>query len=367
MTPTRDNDPFDTDGPSGISGGRGGASRFFARVFENPENPLGWSLRVFTASGIAVRIHLFTILFVAVELLWSIPRKNAGIGFMAVAMGALLLLVLLHEFGHCFACRAVGGAADRIVMLPIGGLALCRPPDRWRAHFATTAGGPLVNAAILPFTSAALWLAGMSSIILFNPFAPLNVIPTIQTAAQGSTAAFWLAAALWYSHYINIILLAFNLLIPAYPMDGGRLLQALLWSRMGYARATEITISIGFAAAGAMGVIGIVANEAILVVIAAFALWSCWAERRRLRGEGELAAANFALGASLAPADDLEDPWTLRKRARERRTLLHEQRELDRILEKIAASGMDSLTRAEKKALKRATDRKRKEDTTNDI
>jgi Zn-dependent protease len=361
MTPARNHDPFDSDGQAGTSGGNGRFARFFARVFENPDNPLGWSLKVFTASGIAVRVHLFTIIFVLVELLWSIPQKNIGIGFMAIAMTCLMLLVMLHEFGHCFACRYAGGSADRIVMLPIGGLALCRPPEHWRAHLITTAGGPLVNLAILPLTCVTLWFAGLSSVIVFNPFAA-SLVLTDPAFHSSSTFLFWVKVALWWAHFVNIVLLGFNVLIPAYPMDGGRLLQSALWSRMGHDRATEVTIYVGFVVSGALGVFGIASNESILVVIAAFSLWTCWVERKRLRGEVELGSSDFALGTALGPAEDLEDPWTIRKRAKQRRALAQEQRELDRILEKINATGMSSLTRREKKTLKIATERKRKAD-----
>ncbi|MBL8745466.1 MAG: hypothetical protein JNK58_03825 [Phycisphaerae bacterium] len=361
MTSARDRGPFDSEGPTGMSDGGGRFSRFFGRVFENPDNPLGWSLKLFTASGIAVRIHLFTIVFVIAQLLWSIPRGHSGVGFMAISMACLLVLVILHEFGHCFACRFVGGSADRIVMLPIGGLALCRPPERWRAHLITTAGGPMVHVLILPMTCALLWFAGLGSVVLFNPFAPSLALSHPAFHSSGAVL-LWLKIALWWTHYVNIVLLAFNVLIPAYPMDGGRLLQAALWSRMGREAATEITIYVGFAAAGALGVIGIAANESILVIISAFALWTCWVERRRLRGVGELGSEEFALGSALGPADDLEDPWTIRRRAKARRAAAMEQRELDRILEKIAASGMGSLTPTETRTLKRVTKKKQRED-----
>lgn len=357
MTPARDHDPFDS---TGTSDGNGRFARFFGRVFEDPDNPLGWSLKMFTVSGIAVRMHLFTIVFVIVQLLWSIPKENSGIGFMAISMACLIVLVMLHEFGHCFACRYAGGSADRIVMLPIGGLALCRPPERWRGHLITTAGGPMVNVMIVPLTCVALWFAGLASVVVFNPFVP-SLALTDPAFQSSSTPLFWLKIGLWWTHYVNIVLLGFNVLIPAYPMDGGRLLQAALWSRLGRDRATEITIYVGFAVAGALGVFGIAANETILVVIAAFSLWTCWVERKRLRGVGELGSEEFALGDALGPADDLEDPWTINKRARARRAAAQEQKELDRILEKIAATGMGSLTGAEKRTLKVATQRKRKE------
>lgn len=347
-------------GSFGTSGGSGRAGRFFARVFENPDNPLGWSVHVFDLAGIAVRLHLFTIIFVAVELLWSIPAGNLGIGFMAIAMASLLVLVLLHEFGHCFACRWIGGSADRVVLLPFGGLALVRPPDHWVGHLAAAAGGPMVNVLILPISSAALSVAGLGGQIVFNPFTP-GLVLSDPAFASATTAGAWAKYALWWMHYINIVILGFNVLVPAYPMDGGRLLQAGLWARLGYERATLIAIYVGFAASMALGVLGIAANRTLLAVIAIFCLWSCWVELRRLRGEEDLGRGEYALGMALGPAEDLEDPWTVRRRLRDQRRREQEQAELDRILARIASEGMSSLTRRERRTLKRATERKRKE------
>jgi Zn-dependent protease len=359
----REPGPFD----AADAGGRGRAGRFFARVFENPDNPLGWSLRLFTAAGIAVRVHLFTIIFMIGQLLWSIPQGNAGVGFMALAMGTMFAIVLLHEFGHCVACRMVRGVADRIVVLPIGGLALCRPPDHWKAHLVTTAGGPLVNVALVPITAAALWWWGLGSVIVFNPFAPVAVLSD-PAFASASSAVFWIKVALWWSHYMNLVILAFNVLVPAYPMDGGRLLQAALWSRVSYERATERTVLVGYVASMGLAVVGVASNQALLVIIAALSFWSCWVERKRLRGEVDLGAEGYALGASLGAgegdAGDLEDPWTIRAREREARAREAEQAEVDRILDKIARSGMASLTRGERRSLDNASRRKRREEGT---
>ena len=346
------------DEPGG--GGRfGGLTRAFSRLFENPDNPLGWSLKVFTAWKIDVRVHLATILFVVFMLLWSIPTAHAGIEFMTISMASLLLIVLLHEFGHCFACRAVGGEADRIVMLPIGGLALVRPRDDWRSNFITTAGGPLVNVALVPLCVVALSLAGLADHILFNPLDPIGVIrdPAFQAS---NTAAAYAKVALWWFHYLNLIILAFNVLIPAYPLDGGRLLQAALWSKIGYQRATEITCTLGLVAAMTLAVFGLVFNQSMVVVIAVFAGWSCWVERKRLRSPDELADMGHSLGAASRPTEDAEIAREERLEAKRRHAQQREQEELDRILEKISQSGMDALTRAERRTLHDATERRRK-------
>src|SRR4051812_47398866 len=106
-------------------------------------NPLMWlvtgSIPMFTAFGIRVRAHASMVLTIALVLLFGFGDK----GFSAVdrvqSMTALFAIVLLHEFGHCFAARWVGGEADDILMTPIGGLAFARPPHRWGATFITVA------------------------------------------------------------------------------------------------------------------------------------------------------------------------------------------------------------------------------------
>jgi len=333
--------------------GRGRWGRFWTRVLENPDNPLGWSVRVFTAFGIAVRVHLFTVLFVGIVLAWSIPASNLGTGYTAIALACLIGLVLLHEFGHCFACRWVGGEADRIVLLPFGGLALTRPPFDWRSNLITTLGGPAVHIALLPVTIGLLLAMGLGAHILFPPFAPGQVL-TSQEFVASSTAMHYLKAGAWWLYYVNLVLLALNLLVPAYPLDGGRVLQALLWRRTGPTRALEITAVVGFIAGGALGVVGLTLNQSALVLIAALVFWACWSERQRARSDVDLAADHFGVGAALQPNPE-DDRAAERRAERERRA----QEEVDAVLAKIARSGMDSLTARERRLLKSETRKRR--------
>jgi stage IV sporulation protein FB len=352
--------PPDPDSGEGRSGG--GIAAFFGRLVESPDNPLGWSVRIFTAWGIAVRLHLATILFVVFMLLSSIAPNHAGFVFMSMSMACLLGLVLVHEFGHCFACRFVGGTADRIVMLPFGGLALVRPPDDWRSSFITTAGGPAVHLFILPFTSLALFASGLGHTIVFNPLDPLATLS--DPAFTASTAIGGYArVGLWWLHFNNIILFCFNVFLPAYPLDGGRLVQALLWRKVGYKRATDLAVTIGFVGAMALGVFGLVFDQTMLIMIAVFAAWSCWMERRRLRSADELGDAVAPLGSGLSATIDDDAALEAKERerqAKERAAREAQQAELDRILEKISRVGMDGLSRAERKILQAETERRRK-------
>lgn len=354
----RQYDDFDTSQ-------RGPIRRFFDRVFENVENPLGWSLKAFAFRGIDVRIHLATIVFVLAYLVGAIRQDAAGIIFIAAAMASLLVVVILHEFGHCFACRAVGGRSNRMVILPFGGLAFTMPPHEWRAHLITTIGGPGVNVAIAAITSLALLAMGKGGAILFDPFNPSYTITQVLTG--GSNALAYTRLGVWSFHYINLIILAFNVLLPFFPLDGGRIVHALLWRSGGYRKATETATLIGFAGAGVLAIVALLANEMLLLVIALFGFWSCWVERQRLKADADLAeigAGPAASGLGTASGatfddEDAEPAGPSRAEIRHAKREEADAAELDRLLEKIGSSGMGSLSRAERKTLDRLSKKKR--------
>ncbi len=354
---------IDLDPESQSSSGKSGVRRFFERIFENVDNPLGWSVRLFVARGIDVRIHLFTALYIAGTLLTPLLRDGAGLAYVAWLMAALFVVVLAHELGHCVACRRVGGVADRVVMLPFGGLALTRPPHEWRADLITTVGGPLVNVALIPVTSVALLAAGMGGEILFNPFDPYYVMGGID--GGGSALLLHARLALWSLHYINIVILGFNVLLPFFPLDGGRIVQAAMWSRSSYRKSMDAAILIGFAGAGVLGVVALVAQEMLLLLIAIFGAVACFVERQRLRADEELAELNLApgatgLGGSLPPgADpDAEPEGPSRREVKRQEREQRDSEELDRLLAKISESGIGSLSAREKRTLDRIRQRR---------
>lgn len=344
-------------------GGGGNAGRIMRRLFENPENPLGWSLKLFTVDGITVRLHLIYIIYVVSSLLWSIPSGNFGVLWTGIMMACLFTLIVLHEFGHCYACRYVGGEANRVVMLPWGGLALCAPPHDWKANFITTFGGPGVNIILLPVFIGLLMIFGLGEHVVFNPFTPGATLadPDFSTT---STAASIALATLWLFHFTNFALLAFNVLLIMFPFDGGRLMQALIWRSAGYRRATEIAVLLGFGGAIVLGIFGLVADHSMLVMIAVFGALSSWMERRRLYGEFEMGDPAMSPGSGAYVAVPVEDDKFVRlakKQAKAREQAAKEQAEVDRILSKIATEGMASLSRSERKTLESATKKKRAE------
>jgi stage IV sporulation protein FB len=211
---------------------------------------MSWSLNIGTIAGTAVRVHITFLLFLG----W-IFAANYSAGGAEAAWSALLFMVLLfacvlaHEFGHIFTARGFGVPTPDVTLLPIGGVArLERIPEAPHEEFLIAIAGPLVNVAI---AFALVLLAGAR----LN-YGDLAAMDSMQVALSDRLAA------------VNIFLALFNM-IPAFPMDGGRVLRALLASRFGFVRATEIAAVIGQGVAFALGFIGLLYSP-ILVFIAIF-------------------------------------------------------------------------------------------------
>lgn len=329
------------------SGGRG-VGGWLRRVFGDGENPFSWAIPLYTAWGIRVKIHILFIILIIARLIWSASRDAIGLPYMAMGLGTLFVIVLLHEYGHCVACRMVGGEADEILMWPLGGLASCMPPPTWQANLITAVGGPAVNVVLWPVLAGLLLLSGMGwESIFFNPFAPQVPLAVIDR---------WWLVLLWWTYYTNLILLAFNVLTPVFPLDGGRIVQCLLWSRMGYERATDIATRIGLVGAAILFVVGMVAAQTTLMAIAIFGGMTCWFERKRLAfaADGGMSAM-ASVEAKASWREQRAYDRAAKKQAEEREERARIQREVDEILEKISKQGIGSLTKKERETLARAS------------
>lgn len=218
-----------------------------------------WSWRVGSVSGIALYLHatfLLLLAWVAVgqyQRSGSVTSAIAGVAFVI----AVFVTVVLHEFGHAFAARRYGIATRDITLLPIGGVArLERMPREPRQEMVVALAGPAVNVVI--------------AIVLFVFLRLTGGIPELvdSTAlSEGFLQRGFLARLL----AVNIWLVLFNL-IPAFPMDGGRVLRAALAMRSGdYAQATERAARVGTFFALLFGVVGLfVVNNPFLVIVALF-------------------------------------------------------------------------------------------------
>lgn len=328
------------------------------------EDFFSWGIRLYTAWGIEVRLHLLFLLIALGELIQGLVKDNAGLGYRALALGSLFGLVLLHEYGHCIACRWVGGSANRIVLWPLGGLAFCAPPPDWRSNLITTIGGPVVNLALIPVFAGVLLALGVDwTAVLYNPF---NAGPVLSGLHLRSGAQPYWLFWLWWMHTLNAGLFLFNVLLPMYPMDSGRMVHALVWRRIGHRRATDIVTRLGLGVALILLVLGGAFNQLRFMELALFGGFCCWQERRRMQmveGDPALKGYDFDRGHAGMPGANEESKASARAdraRTRQRKTEEAEQAELDRILAKIASAGMGSLTKAEKRWLERATEQRRR-------
>lgn len=219
---------------------------------------MSWSFRIARVAGIDIKVHLtFFLIVVLGALQWG------RYGLRGALFGALLTILLfacvtLHELGHSIVAQRFGIPVREIVLFPLGGVALLsRNPQQPLHELLIAIAGPLVNvviaAVLLPITgaAAALYGLGQRGLLLGRDLAPS--IPTL---------LLWLLAA-------NIALVLFNL-IPAFPLDGGRMFRAILAMVMGFRRATRIAANVGQLFAIVLGVLGVLGGNLLLVLVAVF-------------------------------------------------------------------------------------------------
>lgn len=330
------------------SGGRGGGPwASIKRALGDADNPMSWGFPLYTLARIRVRIHLFFVIYIVIEMLRAAGQGGGNALFTGSMLGTLFLIVLLHEYGHCFACRWVGGEADQILLWPLGGLAYCRPPHDWKSDFITTAGGPMVNVVLVPILGVAVYaLVGDWHAVVFDPFHPFAA------GWQWVVGASVPVRILWTAYYTNLVLLGFNVLVPMFPMDGGRLVQALLWRKLGYRRSMEIAVVIGFVGAVCLGILGMAMDKTLLLGIAIFGGFTCYATRQQLRIEGSYSSIEQDIVEQVHRGPTKAE---LKRRKQEQE---HFQR-VEQVLDKISREGMGSLSKAEKRTLEAETRRKR--------
>jgi stage IV sporulation protein FB len=182
----------------------------------------------------------------------------ASAAFSVAFVLALFACVVLHEFGHALMARRYGIATTDITLLPIGGLArLERMPEKPAQEIAVAVAGPAVNVAIF-----------LVLVLVFGAGAELAAFDPTDLGARAFVAQ--LAA-------VNLLLVLFNL-VPAFPMDGGRVLRAVLSHFMGRSRGTEVAARAGQVIAFGFGFLGLASGNVILLLIAVFVFMAAAAE-----------------------------------------------------------------------------------------
>ena len=267
----------------------GWQDRDYYRTGGGPTNPilrfLFGSVPIGTYFGTSVRVHATLIMLLIFRLL-SAGRE--GTVQDAVIGGAILFLsILLHEFGHCFGSRIMGGRGDSILMWPLGGLAMVEPPRRPWPSFVSTACGPLVNLILCLITGTAIYV--LSHFKYFPPldpriafdFTPLlthrDFLLFIYTESTVSYYLWWIFTANW-------TLLIFNLCLVMYPFDMGRMIQETLWAIVGYRKSMLFASIVGMIGSVllAMFAVALFATHqsgVMLFLIAVFGFMTCYRAR----------------------------------------------------------------------------------------
>lgn len=221
---------------------------------------MNWSLKLFKIKGIDIKIHLtFVLILIWAAYRWSVSTGEGlqGAVFGIVATLLLFFSVTLHELGHSFQALKYGIKVRDITLMPMGGLAQIEEiPEDPNKELRIALAGPLVNFAI-----AAL-LIGIGALLDARALVSLNELKASFGRVSWSGLLAYLTAA-------NLMLGLFNLL-PAFPMDGGRVLRALLAKRMNHAKATRIATHVGQGFALLMGLWGFMSGSWTLVIIAIF-------------------------------------------------------------------------------------------------
>ena len=243
---------------------------------------MGWSLTIGSVAGTAVRLHFTFVLFLAwIGVTQYLAHGPAAAVDTLVFMVLLFFCVVLHEFGHIFMARRFGVKTPEVILSPIGGMAnMERIPEDPRQELQVAIAGPLVNVVI-----AALLVVGFGI-----------------DAGQLGAIDFDTASLAVRLAFVNVMLVVFNL-VPAFPMDGGRVLRALLAMTMEPLKATRLAARIGQGFAFLFVLLGLFYNP-ILMLVGIFIYFAAAAE------EQTAAFASFARG--LAVRDAMEaTPATL--------------------------------------------------------
>ncbi len=218
-------------------------------------------------AGIKIEVHwTFTLLLIWVVYLDIRRGGNLNSALMNVALILFLFLcVVLHELGHALTARKFNIGTRKITLLPIGGVAsLEKMPEKPRQELLVALAGPAVNVVIAMLLLLVVPLGTYLSMDVEN-------LETLLTTPSFNTLLFYLLIA-------NIMLVAFNM-IPAFPMDGGRVLRALLAFKMSRAKATEIAATLGQTLAVVFFIMGLFFNP-FLVLIALFIFIGAYGENQ---------------------------------------------------------------------------------------
>jgi Zn-dependent protease len=225
-----------------------------------------WSFLIARVFGIDIKIHATFVFALAIGALWGAEHGQKGVAFGLLFTILLFACVVLHELGHSLVAKFFKIPVREIVLLPIGGVAqMEKNPEKPVHELLIALSGPLVNVVI----AAGIYLAfGKTLLAGIDPRAMMTA-QNLQPSAQ--TLVFWLLTA-------NVTLATFNM-IPAFPLDGGRVLRAILAMFMGFSQGTAVAAVIGQFIAVFLGIFAVVTGQMLLALVAFFIFMGAGRER----------------------------------------------------------------------------------------
>lgn len=337
--------------------------------------PLAWSLPLGRLFGTNIRVHIILPLVGLGMWLRVVTDKDAPpeIGAAAAAvLGLMFLSILLHEFGHVFTARAVGGDADEILLWPLGGLAFADVPHSPRPHLLTALGGPAVNLALCALSAGVLVAIGVWPPL--NPFTSDPYFPQLTTWLDGEVNSTWYLTLAARMFWVNWVLFWFALL-PAYPLDGGRALHAVLWARTDFREALTTAAYVGFVTMLCLFVVAIFRDSVLLFALSVFIYLNCRQQilQTETGSDDSPLGYDFSQGYTSLNKEAAAPPrrrpnflqrWLQRRAAQRAQRDLQEreaeERRMDELLEKVQQHGLTALTDEERRFLNRVSARYRK-------
>lgn len=258
-----------------------------------------WSFKVARVFGIELRIHItfFLILAYAAYIWGSLYGGGApGAVYGAFLISLLFVFVVIHELAHSLMAIHFGGEVSSITLLPIGGVSLLKNmPETPTKELLVSVVGPLTNVA-------AAILLGFVYAVIPNKISPITTDLITGISLQG---------LVFYLLVINFLLAVFNLL-PAFPLDGGRVLRSILAQRMSYVRATRVAVTAGQVFAFVLGIAGLLLGNLIWILIAVFIYFG--AEQEGAGAEMKTVLSRLKVGQAVtgnirtvSPGDRLTD------------------------------------------------------------
>ncbi len=312
-----------------------------------------WAIPLGTWGGVRVRINIWYPLVFLLLVHWL--GWESGL-----LCGAILFVTtLVHEFFHIAAAHLTGGDGDEILLWPLGGLAFTRPAPTFTSRFWTPAAGPISQIVICLLTLPAVLQADLLRESLSPIYLPI-----------GSLGEPLWRDVLILTFALNWLLLLVNL-IPAFPLDGGQMLRAILARSMGWNQAKGLSVRVGWIAGAILAFVGLLIDQTMVVFLGFFLVLMNIQEFfhqqiNDIYGEG-YAGYDFADG--YGPLEEPVEPeaprpgfWTQWKqnraaarRERELEARAATARRVDELLDKVHQQGMNSLTDEERRFLAEAS------------